>query len=125
MMPKVAKYNIAKWLSAANLATSIFIDLEAMWANSANKFFDALASGTPVAINYGGWQADLIRETGAGLLFDPIDVNLTANLLVEKIRDIEWLESAGESARKLAVERFDRDILAKELEKKLLNAVRS
>ena len=32
-------------MSAADIATSLFIPLEEMEANSANKFFDALASG--------------------------------------------------------------------------------
>jgi hypothetical protein len=42
-----------------------------MWSNSANKFFDALASGTPVMINYQGWQADLLRDSMAGIVVPP------------------------------------------------------
>lgn len=40
--------------AAASVVTSFVIDMKELWANSANKFFDALASGTAVAINYGG-----------------------------------------------------------------------
>jgi len=62
--PAVPKQKMPEILAAADVALSLFVDLRPMWANSANKFFDALASGTPVAINYGGWQAELIEKTG-------------------------------------------------------------
>ena len=34
--------------------------------NSANKFFDGLAAGKPMMINYGGWQSRLIKKNNAG-----------------------------------------------------------
>ena len=119
----VPKYEIPAWLSAADIATSLFVNLEEMWANSANKFFDALAAGRPVAINYGGWQAGMLKETGAGLVLDPNDYEKSAFVLVEKIRDRKWLRAAGRAARDLAEERFERNSLAGELEKVLLRAV--
>lgn len=48
---------------AADIATSLFVDMPEMWANSANKFFDGLASGTCIAIDYQGWQADLLVKS--------------------------------------------------------------
>ena len=123
LLPQVPKQQMPVWLSAADIATSLFVDLKEMWANSANKFFDALAAGKPVAINYGGWQAEIINESGAGLVLDPNDVESSAKILVEKIRDKEWLENAGSAAKSLAKERFDRDKLAKELEETLIAAL--
>jgi len=38
-----------------------------MWNNSANKFFDALAAGRAVLINYRGWQAELLKKRVRGL----------------------------------------------------------
>src|SRR5690606_8851653 len=63
-------------LSAANIAASLFIDLSEMQANSANKFFDTLASATPVLLNYGGWQHDLVQAEQCGLAMwrKPINV---------------------------------------------------
>ena len=123
MIPKVPKAAMPAVLSATTVATSLFIDLEEMWVNSANKFFDALASGTPVAINYGGWQAELLREHGAGLVLDPHDVAGSAQRLLEKLRDEAWLRRAGEASRHLAETRFSRDDLAKQLEGVLLRAL--
>lgn len=122
VLPNMPKEEIRAWLSAADLATSVFVDLREMWNNSANKFFDALASGTPVAINYGGWQQEILEETGAGLILDPHDLDAAAGLLVEKLRNEKWLVEAGRAAGQLARERFDRNLLAKKLEKVLMDA---
>jgi glycosyltransferase involved in cell wall biosynthesis len=119
MMPEVPKLEIARWLSAADIATSLFIDLRELWGNSANKVFDALAAGKPVAINYDGWQADLFRESGAGLVLDARDLKSAASSLVAAVRNKEWLARAAAAARRLAAERFDRDRLTEQLERVL------
>lgn len=100
-----------------------FVDLEEMWTNSANKFFDALAAGRPVAINYGSWQAEMLKDKGTGMVIDPKDPGLSAKILTKKIRDKEWLDSDGRVAKKLAYECFSRDKLAKQLEHVLLKVL--
>jgi len=120
--PGVPKQAMPAWLAAADLATSLFLDLEEMQANSANKFFDALAAGKPVAINYNGWQARHLRESGAGLVLPPDDPALSAKMIAEKIGDQTWLEQAGQAARKLAENNFEYSRLAGELEQVLLAA---
>ena len=117
MIPSLPKKEIPKILSAANVATSLTIDLPELWANSANKFFDSLASGTAIAINYPGWQAQLLRETGAGIILDSKNINIAASQLTALIRNPKKLKDAGKAARRLATEQFARDILAKRLEK--------
>jgi glycosyltransferase involved in cell wall biosynthesis len=117
MIPSLPKKDMPKILSAANLVISLFINLPEMWANSANKFFDGLASGTTIAINYDGWQAKLLRETGAGIILDSININLAAYQLTACIRNPKKLKDSGKAAGRLATEQFSRDILAKRLEK--------
>jgi glycosyltransferase involved in cell wall biosynthesis len=121
--PPVPKRKMPEILAAADVAMSLFVDLKPMWANSANKFFDALAAGTPVAINYGGWQAELLAETGAGIVLPPDDPAEAARCLENFIADKEGLKTAGQAARRLAEERFSRDLLAEQLEKVLVDAV--
>jgi glycosyltransferase involved in cell wall biosynthesis len=124
MIDSIPKLEMPKLLSAATVATSLFIDLPEMWNNSANKFFDALASGTPVAINYQGWQASLLEESGAGLVLDARDTELAAQELVAKLRDPIWSKESGQASRALAEQRFSTDLLASELEDVLIKAVR-
>jgi len=115
MPGKVPKNQVPTILSAATMASSLFIDLKEMWDNSANKFFDGLAAGKPIMINYGGWQADILRETGAGIVLDPHDMNAAKDALLKVLRDEAWLKDAGHRAHKLAKERFARDVLAADL----------
>jgi glycosyltransferase involved in cell wall biosynthesis len=122
MLPALPKAEMPAILSAADLATSLCIDLPALWDNSANKFFDALAAGRPIAINYQGWQADLLAETGAGIVLDARNVDAAARDLTRALRDGAWLDGAGRAASRLARERFSRDRLASELEAVLLAA---
>ena len=119
----VPKAQMPDVLAAATVATSVFVPLKPMWNNSANKFFDALAAGKPVAINYGGWQADLLRETGAGIVLPSEDVGQAALLLADFVHDTDRLQKASAAARKLAYTRFSRDILAAELETVLQGVV--
>ena len=119
----VPKTEMPSIYCASDIATSLFIDLPEMRANSANKFFDGLASGTPMAINYGGWHQDLLKETGAGIALDPRDHGKAAELLLSHLKDQEWLQNAGKQSRKLAEDQFSRDILTRKLEKTLLKVV--
>jgi glycosyltransferase involved in cell wall biosynthesis len=123
IMQAIPKKEVPSLLSAATMTSSLFIDLPEMWANSANKFFDGLAAGCPIAINYGGWQAELIKETGAGIVLPPKDITRAAQLLISAIRNKEWLDYASAAALKLARTRFDRNQLARQLESVLLSVV--
>ncbi len=109
------KQEMPALLSAATIASALFVDLPEMRPNSANKFFDALASGTPVLLNYGGWMHVLVQEHECGLAMWQKPVAEVASELEEKMHDPHWLEHAGYAARKLAVEYFDRDVLAEQL----------
>src|SRR5690554_4037204 len=117
------KKEIPALLSAATMASALFIDLPEMRPNSANKFFDALASGTPVLLNYGGWMHDLVTEHGCGLSMWQKSVDDVADILDAKMHDQAWLHDAGQAARELAEEFFDRDILADQLMRVLQSVV--
>jgi glycosyltransferase involved in cell wall biosynthesis len=98
-------------MSAATVSTSLFIPVKALEDNSANKFFDTLAAGRPVAINYGGWHADLIRDHDLGVVLDSHDVEAAASSLVAFLHDEQRIDTARRAARGLAHSRFDRDRL--------------
>lgn len=124
MLPPIIKKDVPAVLSAADIAMSTVIDIKETWNNSANKFFDALASGTPIAINHEGWQADILRQSGAGIVLDIHNIQQAAEDLVSALHDSGWLQRASRAARILAKERFSRDLLAKQLEQVLLEAIR-
>jgi len=113
--PPVPKREVAALFAAADLATSVVIDRPELWPNSANKFFDALASGTPLFINYGGWQAELIERHDLGLACWGVPVEEAARRVAELLGDPARLAAAGRRARALAEQLFDREELAAQL----------
>jgi glycosyltransferase involved in cell wall biosynthesis len=121
-MQKIAKQEMPAALSAATIATSLFVDVPGTSANSPNKFFDGIAAARPVAINHHGWIGDIIRERDCGLTLPPGDPEAGAKQLVEAISNPAWLAQAGRNARRAAEDLFDRDKLAGELESVLREA---
>ncbi|WP_144213722.1 glycosyltransferase family 4 protein [Shewanella donghaensis] len=119
----VPKTEIVSLLSAADLSMSLFGDVEAMWHNSANKLFDALASSTPVAINYGGWQSEFINEHHCGLVLDPRQHQQSANQISDFLNNSETVEQAKLKCSYLAQNVYSRDIMATRIESALLGAV--
>lgn len=124
MEPPVPKSEVPALLDAASIATSLFIPLRPMWNNSANKFFDALAAGKPLAINYGGWQSELLAKSGAGLSLPPNEPHLAAKAMHDFLSKPDRLNSASKASRELAEKAFSRDSLALQLISTLESAVR-
>ena len=123
IFPPIPKQEIPVVLSAAKAVFSTTIDLPALWHNSANKFFDALAAMKPVIINYSGWQARLIKETKAGIVIPPHDPEKAARKIFEFVCDSQQLDEAASAAGKLADTLFDRDILFNRFHKTITDAV--
>jgi len=122
MLPPLPKTEMPAVLSAADMATSLFVDLEKNWVNSANKVFDALAAARPIAINHQGWHAERIRGTGCGLVLDPHDIESAAEKLTAALCDKQWLANAAAAAGRVGREYFDRDKLCDRLESVLSEA---
>lgn len=115
LMKSVPKNKLPDVYQVADIATSVVINNEALWANSANKFFDTLASGTPIAINHGGWQKSVIKKWDAGLVLDVTNPKQAASDLYELLMDSNRLSIMSLNAKKLALDEYDRDLLANKL----------
>lgn len=115
----VSKSSITEYFEMADFVISTILPIKELEANSANKFFDALSSGTPVLVNHGGWQAELIEKKNCGIQL-PFDVQKAAKLLEQINQMEESVLKMGDNARKLAEEKFSRDKLASQLEQILI-----
>jgi glycosyltransferase involved in cell wall biosynthesis len=124
MYSEVSKERMPYILAETDVALSLFVDQKAMWANSANKFFDALAAGKAIAINYGGWQADIIANEGIGVRLPANEPLLAAKILVDWASDSENIKKCGDAARKVAEEIFDRDKLYQKFEGVLNDSIK-
>jgi len=125
VFPPVSKPYLSHILNAATVSISLVVDIPEMWNNSANKFFDSLAAGCPIVVNYRGWQADFINKTGTGLVIPAKNPSSAAKNIFEFITDSEKLFNARQAAMRSADTTFNRDILAAQLESLLRSTLAS
>ena len=123
MFPRVPKREVPILLSASAVASSLIIELPHNQAESANKTFDAFAAGKPLMINHGGLIADLLSESGAGLVIPPRQPAIAAKLLNAFLNDKAKMEKASKASAELADTRFNRDLHARQLSQILESVV--
>ncbi len=107
---KVPKAEMPSLMASADICLSLFAPVPILETTSPNKFFDALAAGRAVALNYGGWQADIIEAHDCGIQLDR-DPTVAAAQLLQLVADRQRVKAMGVRARALALAEFDRDTL--------------
>jgi len=109
----IPKEELCELLAEADLGMMILANVPAFYyGTSPNKFFDYISSGLPVLNNYPGWLADLINKYGCGIVVQPDDPTAFADALVHVADNRYILTEMGKRARQLAIEQFDRQVLA-------------
>jgi glycosyltransferase involved in cell wall biosynthesis len=114
ILPSVAKTELPKLVAACDVSIVIFAGYPVLEHNSANKFFDSLAAGKPVLLNYSGWQARLLEENDAGFGCQLCNLDQFVEKVLYFSSHWERLVEMGQNARRLAEEKFDRDKLAQQ-----------
>jgi glycosyltransferase involved in cell wall biosynthesis len=89
--------------------------VDGMMDNSANKFFDYLACGLPVLLNYGGWQKESLDKHFAGLGCSRFEEDQFINNILRLRSDDKMREQMGRNARLAAEKEFNRDLLAQQV----------
>jgi len=116
----VPKSKLAGLLRGSDLGLQLLANVPAFYdGTSPNKFFDYLAAGLPVLINYPGWLAKTVADEGAGWAVPPDDAEAFADALIAAADDRDEARRRGRAARALAGRRFARADLAASLVKAL------
>ena len=114
-VPTVPKEQVADLLATADIGLVTFAPYLVLQANSANKFYDYLASGLPVVINYQGWQSHYLEQHACGFSSPMGDLEgLVANL-VRLADDPQLRLDMGRRGRRLAEQTFDRTQIAADI----------
>ena len=110
--PAVLRGELPAILAAAEVSLVIVGEFAILEHNSANKFFDALAAGNPILLNYSGWQRKVLEENNAGYGCKQYEVDEFAEKVLYLNSHREELLEMGCNARRVAEEKFGRDKLA-------------
>lgn len=109
----IDKLSLARLLRGVDAGLMVLANVPAFYyGTSPNKFFDYISAGLPVINNYPGWLAELIEESGCGLVVPPGDAGAFADALESLADDRDAASRMGELGRQLAEQRFARDALA-------------
>ncbi len=95
----IGKKDLPSVYAKVTMGSSFVWDYKIKWDNSANKFFDTLAAGKPILINYQGWQADVIRENRCGFVLPYRLTDEDVASFVAYMSDDALLKEHGHNAR--------------------------
>jgi len=107
------KKKLPFYVAACDVSTVIFANYPILEHNSANKFFDSLAAGKPVLLNYSGWQRQVLEDHNAGLGCTLCDIEEFVSNIKKLFSDSQLRKEMSQNARKLAEKEFSRDMLAR------------
>lgn len=102
-------------LKAADIGVMIVKNYKILQDNSANKFFDYLAVGLPILINYGGWQKEVLESHKAGFSCSATNFHDMAKKILYLRRNEKLLEKMSKNSRALAEDKFSRSICCNKL----------
>jgi glycosyltransferase involved in cell wall biosynthesis len=98
----ISKEDLPYWYYEVSMGSSFVIQIQELWANSANKFFDTLAAGKPILINYLGWQKELIEKENLGYVLPEIITDNIAKNFVKYTKDFNLIETQKKNALNVA-----------------------
>lgn len=99
-----------------NVTDATFICYKAvpiLETGSPNKFFDGLAAGKLILINFGGWIKEEIEGSRCGIYIDPYQPTDFIKKIKPFLSDSELLTAFQKASRHLAETKFARSILSR------------
>lgn len=109
----VKKTRLAGLMAATDLGLQVLANVPAFYyGTSPNKFFDYIAAGLPVVINYPGWLAGVVADNDCGYAVPPANPAAFADALIHAADHRHMLPEMGARARAVARREFDRGVLA-------------
>lgn len=116
LLSPMPKSELAQFLRLSDVILAWFAPYPVLATGSPNKLFDGLALGRPILINFGGWLQPVLEEHEAGVAMPSDDPEDLAQAILDLAGDSQRLAAMGRNARRLAEERFARDLLSDQME---------
>ena len=101
---KVDKAGVAKILSYTDAVYVSFDKAPILSTGSPNKFFDGLAAGKLIIINFKGWIKTFIEENECGFSYDPANKDEFKTKLLPFLNNPELLNQAKNNSKSMSAE---------------------
>ncbi|UII22146.1 glycosyltransferase family 4 protein [Fulvivirga ligni] len=103
------KEGVKEVLNISDAIYVSFTNVPVLSSGSPNKFFDGIAAGKLVIINFKGWIKELIVKHSCGFYCDPIKPGDFKRLIMPYLEDENHLEMAQQNSRILAENYFSKE----------------
>lgn len=98
-----------------------FKNLEILNTGSPNKFFDGLAAGKLIIINFGGWIRNIVEKHDCGFYHDPLAPEEFVRKIKVFLKDTTLISAYQNNARAVAENYYDKNLQVRKLIKILNN----
>jgi glycosyltransferase involved in cell wall biosynthesis len=115
------KESVIKVIKSSDLGIMLVKNYKILEDNSANKFFDFLAAGLPILINYSGWQKKDLEVNNVGFSCSPIDYKEMVNKILYLKSNTEIYKKMSKNSKELGKKKYSRRICCN----KFIQVVRS
>ena len=106
------KYELPLWVQHSYATLFATTANPVQDTSSPNKIFDSFAAGVPIIQTSKGWIKDLVSQKACGINLDLCDVSGASQHIKAYLDDSELRNTHGENAKRLALNEFNRDVLA-------------
>jgi len=114
-IPFVNREGVRKLLNVTDATFICYKSLPILETGSPNKFFDGLAAGKLILINFGGWIRKEIEANQCGIYSDPNQPTDFVKKIKPFLSERKRLEEYQRAARQLAENKYARSILSKKI----------
>ena len=99
-------------LTISDAAFVCYKNVPILETGSPNKYFDGLAAGKLIVINFGGWIKKEIEENRCGIYVDPLNPDDFVKKISIFLDDKDRLIQYQDAARRLGETKYSRDMLS-------------
>lgn len=116
ILDSLPKKKVVNLIKASDLGIMCVRNYKILEDNSANKFFDFLAAGLPVMINYGGWQKEVLESNECGYACSYLNPEEMAEKIIELKANKEKVAYMKANSRRLAEKEYSTNVCLSKLD---------
>lgn len=110
ILDPMPKQDVVNLIKSSDIGIMSVINYKILEDNSANKFFDFLAAGLPIMINYKGWQGNELNDYNCGYSCEYTDSSDMALKIIELKNNEELFNEMKINSKKLANQKYSLEV---------------
>lgn len=115
ILDPMPKQDVVNLIKSSDIGIMSVINYKILEDNSANKFFDFLAAGLPIMINYKGWQGKELNDYNCGYSCEYTDTSDMALKIIELKNNEELFNEMKINSKKLANQKYSLEVSLEKL----------